>query len=131
MLMTLNKGSQTMQSNSFSNFFASRSAIVSWLLAIVGAGLLSASAQTAAPAAEPKAMPDSTDQRAVSAEAPAPKPILVVAQSSPTSQASPAASSSSQTANTTAPTYLGNVLPIIMRRCSRCHNEQARFVYNW
>jgi mono/diheme cytochrome c family protein len=23
------------------------------------------------------------------------------------------------------------VLPIIMRRCSRCHNEQARFVYNW
>jgi mono/diheme cytochrome c family protein len=29
------------------------------------------------------------------------------------------------------PTYLGNVLPIIMRRCSRCHNEQARFVYNW
>jgi mono/diheme cytochrome c family protein len=29
------------------------------------------------------------------------------------------------------PTYLRDVLPIIMRRCSRCHNEQARFVYNW
>jgi mono/diheme cytochrome c family protein len=29
------------------------------------------------------------------------------------------------------PTYLGDVLPIIMGKCSRCHNEQARFVYNW
>src|SRR5579863_1606240 len=29
------------------------------------------------------------------------------------------------------PTYLRDVLPIIMGRCSRCHNEQARFVYNW
>ena len=29
------------------------------------------------------------------------------------------------------PTYLRDVLPVIMRRCSRCHNEQARFVYNW
>src|SRR5579872_1018134 len=30
-----------------------------------------------------------------------------------------------------APTYLGDVLPIIMGKCSRCYNEQARFVYNW
>ncbi len=30
-----------------------------------------------------------------------------------------------------APTYLRDVLPIIMGKCSRCHNEQARFVYNW
>ena len=30
-----------------------------------------------------------------------------------------------------APTYLRDVRPIVMRRCSRCHNEQARFVYNW
>ena len=29
------------------------------------------------------------------------------------------------------PTYLRDVLPIIMGKCSRCHNEQARFVYNW
>lgn len=29
------------------------------------------------------------------------------------------------------PTYLRDVQPILMRRCSRCHNEQARFVYNW
>jgi mono/diheme cytochrome c family protein len=30
-----------------------------------------------------------------------------------------------------APTYLRDVRPIVMRRCARCHNEQARFVYNW
>lgn len=29
------------------------------------------------------------------------------------------------------PTYLRDVLPIIMGKCSRCHNDQARFVYNW
>lgn len=29
------------------------------------------------------------------------------------------------------PTYLRDVQPILMRRCARCHNEQARFVYNW
>jgi len=28
-------------------------------------------------------------------------------------------------------TYLRDILPIIMGKCSRCHNEQARFVYNW
>ena len=31
----------------------------------------------------------------------------------------------------TTPTYLRDVLPIIMGKCSRCHNEQAKFVYNW
>lgn len=30
-----------------------------------------------------------------------------------------------------APTYLRDVLPILMGKCSRCHNEEARFVYNW
>jgi mono/diheme cytochrome c family protein len=29
------------------------------------------------------------------------------------------------------PTYLRDVQPIFMGKCSRCHNEQARFVYNW
>jgi mono/diheme cytochrome c family protein len=29
------------------------------------------------------------------------------------------------------PTYLRDVQPILMGRCARCHNEQARFVYNW
>lgn len=30
-----------------------------------------------------------------------------------------------------APTYLRDIQPIFMRRCSRCHNTQARFVYDW
>jgi mono/diheme cytochrome c family protein len=29
------------------------------------------------------------------------------------------------------PTYLGDIQPIFMGHCSRCHNQQARFVYNW
>jgi mono/diheme cytochrome c family protein len=28
-------------------------------------------------------------------------------------------------------TYLRDVQPIFMGKCSRCHNSQARFVYNW
>jgi mono/diheme cytochrome c family protein len=34
-------------------------------------------------------------------------------------------------ATSQSPTYLRDVLPILMGKCSRCHNEQARFVYNW
>lgn len=45
----------------------------------------------------------------------------VLAQSVPDASASAAAS----------PTYLRDVLPIFMGKCSRCHNQQARFVYNW
>ena len=29
------------------------------------------------------------------------------------------------------PTYLRDVQPIFMGNCSRCHNQQSRFVYNW
>ena len=29
------------------------------------------------------------------------------------------------------PTYLRDILPIFMGHCSRCHNNQARFVYDW
>jgi mono/diheme cytochrome c family protein len=29
------------------------------------------------------------------------------------------------------PTYLGDVQPIFMGKCSRCHNQESRFVYNW
>ena len=29
------------------------------------------------------------------------------------------------------PTYLGNIRPIIMQRCARCHNEQDQFIYDW
>ena len=37
------------------------------------------------------------------------------------------------TAETTnqAPTYLRDVQPIFMGNCSRCHNQQSRFVYDW
>src|SRR5215472_12850789 len=42
-----------------------------------------------------------------------------------------AASAQTDPHHTNAPTYLRDVRPIVMRRCSRCHNEQARFVYNW
>jgi len=29
------------------------------------------------------------------------------------------------------PTYLRDVLPIFMGKCSSCHNDQARFLHNW
>jgi mono/diheme cytochrome c family protein len=29
------------------------------------------------------------------------------------------------------PTYLQDIQPILMGHCSRCHNSQARFVYDW
>jgi mono/diheme cytochrome c family protein len=43
------------------------------------------------------------------------------------------AQSATASANSTnqPPTYLRDVLPILMGKCSRCHNDQARFVYNW
>jgi|GEM_PF-558940 len=46
---------------------------------------------------------------------------------SASAQTTPAPSASASQA----PTYLRDVLPILMGKCSRCHNEQARFVYNW
>src|SRR5438552_5565534 len=45
----------------------------------------------------------------------------------PSGQSAPAATE----ATNQPPTYLRDVLPIIMGKCSRCHNQQARFVYNW
>ncbi|MGA2683610.1 MAG: cytochrome c [Verrucomicrobiota bacterium] len=30
-----------------------------------------------------------------------------------------------------APTYLRDVQPIFMGNCSRCHNQQSRFIYDW
>ena len=29
------------------------------------------------------------------------------------------------------PTYLRDIQPIFMGNCSRCHNQQSRFVYDW
>jgi len=29
------------------------------------------------------------------------------------------------------PTYLQDILPIFMGKCARCHNNEAKFIYNW
>ena len=34
-------------------------------------------------------------------------------------------------ATNSSPTYLRDIQPIFMGNCSRCHNQQSRFVYNW
>ncbi len=34
-------------------------------------------------------------------------------------------------ATVSGPTYLRDVQPIFMGSCSRCHNQESRFVYNW
>ena len=44
--------------------------------------------------------------------------------------------SSSQTsaggaATNQGPTYLGDIQPIFMGSCSRCHNQESRYIYNW
>lgn len=44
----------------------------------------------------------------------------------PASNGNQAPGSTNQTS-----TYLRDVLPIFMANCSRCHNQQSRFVYNW
>src|ERR1035438_8722577 len=37
----------------------------------------------------------------------------------------------SSAATNQAPTYLRDIQPIFMGNCSRCHNQQSRFIYNW
>ncbi len=59
-----------------------------------------------------------------------PQPPLLLARAEPP-RSNPGAATSSPYDTNAAPTYLRDVLPIIMRRCSRCHNQQTRFVYNW
>ena len=39
--------------------------------------------------------------------------------------------SSVSAATNLAPTYLRDIQPIFMGNCSRCHNQQSRFVYDW
>jgi mono/diheme cytochrome c family protein len=52
----------------------------------------------------------------------------ILAQSTPTANTAPpvAVNSTNQ-----GPTYLGDIQPIFMGNCSRCHNQESRFVYNW
>ena len=42
-----------------------------------------------------------------------------------------AAPATCTTNQSSSPTYLRDIQPIFMGHCSRCHNSQARFVYNW
>ncbi len=46
---------------------------------------------------------------------------------------SPATPTGTATAEATgqAPTYLRDIQPIFMGSCSRCHNQQSRFIYDW
>jgi mono/diheme cytochrome c family protein len=49
-------------------------------------------------------------------------------------QGTPAAAQDSAVASPAAnevPTYLRDIQPIFMGSCSRCHNQQSRFVYDW
>jgi len=74
-----------------------------------------ASAQSAPPAApDDKSTPDSA----------APKQNATPSPATAGGAASPASTNPS-------PTYLGDIQPIFMADCARCHNQQSRFVYNW
>jgi len=57
-----------------------------------------------------------------------PKDASATNQSATSSQTSGATATG---ATTQGPTYLGDVQPIFMGSCARCHNQQTRFVYNW
>ena len=45
--------------------------------------------------------------------------------------ASAVAQNAAPAATSESPTYLRDIQPIFMGNCSRCHNQQSRFVYNW
>ena len=53
----------------------------------------------------------------------------VPAQSIPA--AAPAGGATTSAFANQAPTYLRDMQPIFMGNCSRCHNQQSRFVYDW
>jgi mono/diheme cytochrome c family protein len=89
-----------------------------WPLLLACAGLDRAVAQSNGPARE---------SNSPGGPQPEAQGVVLLARAQP--KPNPGASSAST--ETPNPTYLRDVLPIIMRRCSRCHNVQARFVYNW
>lgn len=43
----------------------------------------------------------------------------------------PAQAQSTPSGTNQSPTYLRDIQPIFMGNCSRCHNQQSRFVFNW
>ena len=46
-------------------------------------------------------------------------------------QSAPTVANDNGAAVSQAPTYLRDIQPIFMGNCSRCHNQQSRFVYDW
>jgi mono/diheme cytochrome c family protein len=46
-------------------------------------------------------------------------------------QSAPTVANDNGAAASQAPTYLRDIQPIFMGNCSRCHNQQSRFVYDW
>ena len=56
---------------------------------------------------------------------------LVLAQAPAQSNPTPTPDSNVSAATNSAPTYLRDIQPIFMGNCSRCHNQQSRFIYDW
>jgi mono/diheme cytochrome c family protein len=59
------------------------------------------------------------------------EPFLLLAAAEPTAASDTAKPVDGSTVLSESPTYLRDIQPIFMGKCSRCHNSQARFVYNW
>lgn len=98
------------------------------LMAIGRMAFAEALAQSAATAANPQHIIPSEGTSARQGEKPMPVAMLAVAGALETkSQGGGAASEPTNQK----PTYLRDILPIFMGKCSRCHNQQTRFVYNW
>ncbi|MGO8764495.1 MAG: c-type cytochrome [Limisphaerales bacterium] len=53
------------------------------------------------------------------------------AQAAAQSASTASTASENATATNQTPTYLRDIQPIFMGNCSRCHNQESRFVYNW
>jgi mono/diheme cytochrome c family protein len=56
---------------------------------------------------------------------------LASGHDAPQSQTTAKNSNASQLVASDTETYLRDVRPIFMGKCARCHNDQAKFMYNW
>jgi mono/diheme cytochrome c family protein len=57
--------------------------------------------------------------------------VLAGASAQSTTTAASGANTTASATPSQAPTYLRDIQPIFMGNCSRCHNHESRFVYNW
>ena len=57
--------------------------------------------------------------------------FFAVALAPNSAAADPGQATAVSTAPASSPTFLRDIQPIFMGNCSRCHNQQSRFVYNW